>query len=185
MTKKNEKVTNIEEKRQETQEKSQKKNKILINKIKILNDGTAEISYKNSDDMGTGTVDYSGAEKVTDTFAKKFQETVDGFIGCIPALEREKSKIKMNAIKFDYGKSDKLQSALYSVKYAFNKATNAVINISTPLLPIFQEHFDEKTFCINGIYEQQLYELMELAKAYLKGDTRTKQTSLNLEVETD
>ena len=179
---KDEKTKKDEQKKGET---SPKNSRILINKIKILNDGTAEISYKNSDDMGTGTVDYSGAEKVTDEFAKKFQSTVDGFIGCMPAFEKEKAKIKMNVLKFDYGKSDKLQNALYSIKYSFNPASNAVVNISTPMLPIFQEHFDEKTFCIAGRHIDDLYECIELAKNYLNGDTRTKQTSLNLEVEKD
>lgn len=153
---------------------------IKINKIKILNDSTAEISYKSRTDLGTETIHYSGTEKVTDEFYKAFQKGVDGFVACLPILEKDMYKITMNVLQFDYDKSDKVSHALYSVKYAYNEANNAVVNITTPKLPIFREEFDEKTFCINGKYEQDLYEIIELAKAYLKGDTRTKQMKLEV-----
>ena len=64
---------------------------------------------------------------------------------------------------------------MYSVKYAFNPANNAVINISTPQLPIYREEFDEKTFCISGKHEEKLYELISLAKKYLQGQTKFEQ----------
>ncbi len=163
-----------------TKEETAKKEKKLITKIKILNDGTAYIEYKSSDDLGTGDVKRSGTEKVTEEFSEKFQNTVEGFLGCVPTLSKDKKDIVMNAIKFDYGKTDKLQNVLYSVKYHFNKADNAVINISTPNLPIYREEFDEKTFCVNGVHEALLYELLDLAKKYLAGDTRTKQMKLEV-----
>ena len=150
--------------------------KILIKKVKILNDNTAEIKYTTADDLGKGDITFTGDQEVTGEFKETFQNCVDGFIGCVPELEKSKNKITMDAIKFDYGKdSDKLQNALYSVKFNFNPANNAVINISTPNLPIYREEFDEKTFCISGKHEQSLYEIQELAKKYLKGQTRTEQ----------
>ena len=150
--------------------------KIQIKKVKILNDGTAEIKYSVSDDLGKGDNTYTGDQQVTGEFAEKFQGCVDGFIGCVPALEKDRKNITMNCIKFDYAKdSDKLNNALYSVKYNFNPANNAVINISTPSLPIYREEFDEKTFCIAGKHESALYEIQELAKKYLEGQTRTEQ----------
>lgn len=90
----------------------------------------------------------------------------------------------MNAIRLEYSKDNFLKSALYSVKYAFNDANNAVVNISTPLLPIWQEDFDDKTFCISGKYEVLLHETIAKAKAYINGETRTKQLSC-LEVVVD
>lgn len=153
---------------------------IKINKIKILNDSTAEISYKSRTDLGTENISYSGIEKVTDEFQEAFQKAKEGFVACLPVLEKDIDKITMNVLQFDYDKSDKVSHALYSVKYAYNNANNAVVNITTPKLPVFREEFDEKTFCINGMYEQHLYEIIELAKAYLKGDTRTKQMKLEV-----
>ena len=154
-----------------------------INKIKILNDKTAVINFVQTADLANTESVYTGKETVTDEFFKKFQENVEGFIGCVPTLSKDISNITMNAIKFDYGKENgKLKNVLYSVKYAFNPANNAVLNISTPLLPIYQEDFDEKTFCISGKHEQLLYEVIELAKAYINGETGTVQTKLNLVV---
>ena len=157
-----------------------------INKIKVNNDRTAVISYVQSGDLSSSEVVFTGKEKVTDEFFKKFQENVDGFIGCLPALKTEAKNIAMNAIKFDYEKGNGLlKSILYSVKYAFNPANNAVVNISTPLLPIYKDSFDEKTFCIAGKHEQLLKEVIELAKAYINGDTGTVQGKLNLVVDNE
>lgn len=154
-----------------------------INKIKVNNDRTAVISYIQQGDLSSSEVVYTGKERVTDEFFKKFQENVEGFIGCVPALKKEMSNITMNAIKFDFGKNnDSLKNALYSVKYAFNSANNAVLNISTPLIPLFQDDFDEKTFCIAGKHESLLKEVIELAKRYINGETGTVQGKLNLVV---
>lgn len=54
---------------------------------------------------------------------------------------------------------------------------NAVINISTPLLPIYKEGY-ENTFCISGKDEEALHKIIEKAKAYINGETRTKQMKL-------
>ena len=83
----------------------------------------------------------------------------------------------MNVIRFDYGKCDFLERALYSIKYSFNDQNNAVINISTPLLPIYKEGY-ENTFCISGKDEEDLHEVIKKAKAYINGETRTKQMKL-------
>ncbi len=168
-----------------TKEKTEGKiNITAINKIKVNNDKTAVISYVQSGDLSSSEVVFTGKEKVTDEFYKKFQENVEGFIGCVPTLGKDSANISMNAIKFDYGKNNgRLRNALYSVKYAFNNSNNAVLNISTPLLPIYQDDFDEKTFCISGKHEQLLHETIELAKAYINGDTATVQTKLNLVVD--
>lgn len=157
-----------------------------INKIKVNNDRTATISYVQQGELSSSEVVFTGKEKVTDEFFKKFQENVEGFVACVPLLEKDEKNIVMNAIKFDYGKDNGLlKNILYSVKYSFNPANNAVLNISTPMLPIFQESFDEKTFCVNGKYEQLLYETIELAKAYINGDTGTVQGKLNLVVDNE
>lgn len=83
----------------------------------------------------------------------------------------------MNAIKFEYNKTGFLDKALYCVKYAFNGQNNAVVNISTPLLPIYKEGMDN-CFTIAGIHEEALYNVIANAKAYINGKTRTKQMKL-------
>lgn len=150
--------------------------KILITKVKLNNDDTAHIEYKKSDNLGAGSTSWDGEEKVTEEFKDTFLNCKEGFLGCIPILDSKKKDITMNCIKFGYGKtSDKIENALYSVKYNFHEATNAVVNISTPQLPIYKEGFDEKTFCIAGQHEKALYKVTELAVKYLNGETRTEQ----------
>ncbi len=154
-----------------------------INKIKINNDMTAVINYVQSGDLSSSEVVFTGKEKVTNEFFKKFQENVEGFVGCVPKLGSDISNITMNAIKFDYGKDNgALKNVLYSIKYAFNPANNAVVNISTPMLPLYKEGMDEKTFYVSEKHEELLKETIELAKAYINGDTGTVQTKLNLVV---
>lgn len=153
------------------------KNQMFIVKVKINNDGTAAINYRTSCDSDTKEVYYQGKDGVTEEFKSIFQETVNGLIGCIPKLTGDKNKITMNSIKFDYGKDEFLKSALYSAKYAFNDQNNAVINLNTPPLPIYKEEL-ENTFCISGKDEDALHEVIAKAKAYINGETKTKQMKL-------
>jgi hypothetical protein len=151
--------------------------KILITKIKLNKDETAHIEFRKSDDLGAGVTSWDGQEKITKEFKNAFANCKEGFLGCIPELKEK--NVEMNSIKFGYGKdSNKLDNALYSIKYSFNKANNAVINISTPQLPIYKDTFDEKTFCIAGKHETALYDVLEQAERYLDGETRTKQMKL-------
>ncbi len=157
-----------------------------INKVKINSDKTAVINYVQSGDLSSSEVVFTGKEKVTDEFFKKFQENVEGFVGCLPILAKDIANITMNAIKFDYGKDNGvLKQVLYSVKYAFNPANNTVVNISTPLLPLFKDGMNEETFYISEVHEKLLKEVIELAKAYINGDTGTVQGKLNLVVDNE
>lgn len=155
----------------------QKKNGMYIVRVQLKNDNTATVFYRTTTDKDAKEVYYSGKEEVTEEFKTTFKNAVDGFLGVIPRLAPDKEKITMNAIKFDYDKSGFLKSALYSVKYAFNDQNNAVINISTPPLPIYKEGM-ENTFTIAGIHEDALHEVLEKTKAYINGETRIKQMKL-------
>lgn len=170
-----------------TEVKTEEKIKITaINKVKINSDKTAVINYVQSGDLSSSEVVFTGKEKVTNEFFKKFQENVEGFVGCMPILAKDIANITMNAIKFDFGKDNgALRQVLYSVKYAFNPANNAVVNISTPMLPMYKDGMDEKTFFVSEKHEELLKEVIELAKAYINGDTGTVQGKLNLEVTND
>lgn len=158
---------------------SEKKKKALISKIKIENDQTATINFKSTTDMDTSDVTYSGKEKVTDEFFKKFQSAVSSFVEILPALKKDSNNITMNSIKFDYGKSDKLEKVSYSVKY--KPQQNVLTNIPVNNIPIYNEDFSETTFSVSGKDETLLYEILELAEAYLNGETKTKQMKLEVE----
>lgn len=157
--------------------KNENKNLMFIQKVKVNNDKTATIQFKTSNDLSAQEISFTGKDQITEEFAKSFQETVKGFTSVLPALSKDASKITMNAIRFDYGKGDFLEKALYSVKYAFNDANNAVVNISTPLLPIYKEGL-ENTFTISGKDEEALHNVISKSKAYINGETRTKQMKL-------
>ncbi len=150
---------------------------MFINKVKINNDNTASIYYRTTCDSNAQEVYYQGKEEVTEEFKSAFQATIKGLINVIPKLQLDSSKLQMNAIKLDYDKTEFLKSALYSAKYQFSEQTNAVINLNTPLLPIYKEGM-ENTFCISGKDEEALHEVIAKAKAYIKGETRTMQMKL-------
>lgn len=159
------------------EEKTTATNSLLISSVKINPDKTAVVTFRKNSEMSSEEITHNGKDGATDDFIDKFDKAKDGFIACIPRLSGDRSKITMNVIRFTYDKSDYLQTALYSVKYAFNDQNNAVINISTPPLPIYKEGM-ENTFCISGKDEEALHDVIKSAKAYINGDTRTKQMKL-------
>lgn len=149
-----------------------------ITKIKVCNDQTAIINFKNSTDMDTKEVIFSGKEKITDEFNKSFQDTVKSFTEIIPALKKEAEKITMNAISFTYGDGEKIKKVSYAVKY---QPQNSVLaNIPVNNVPIYEDSFSESTFAVSGKDEELLYEIIEHARKYIAGDTRTKQMKIEV-----
>lgn len=170
-------MTKTAAKEKETKNEGLKKNELYINRLKINNDGLAEIFYRTSTDSAAQEVYYKGKDPVTEEFKNLFQSSVDSLTEIIQRLRPDKNDITMNVIKFDYDSNGFLKSALYSAKYKFNSESNAVINLNTPPLPIYKEEL-EKTFCISGKDVDLLHEIIAKAKAYIKGDTRTKQMKI-------
>lgn len=151
-----------------------------ISKIKIENDLTATIDFKKTTDINTSEITFTGKEKVTEEFEKKFQDTVQSFVEIIPALKNDSTKLTMNAIKFDY-ENEKISKVSYAVKYKPQK--NVLTNIPINSIPIYKDTFSDKQFSVSGKDETLLYEILELAQKYLNGDTRTKQVKLDLKVD--
>ena len=164
-------------KEKEKKDATTSRKQMFIHKVTINSDNTASIYYKTTCDSNAQEVYYTGKEEVTEEFKNTFQATVKGLTNVITRLAPESSKITMNSIKFDYDKTEFLKSALYSAKYNFSEQTNAVINLNTPPLPIYKEGM-ENTFCISGKDEESLHEVIAAAKAYINGETRTKQMKL-------
>lgn len=149
-----------------------------ITKIKVNNDKTATINFKESGDMETKEIVFTGKEKITEDFEKTFQSAVDSFISIIPALEKEAAKITMNTVTFTYGESEKIEKVSYTVKYQPQKSILANIPINN--VPIYKDTFTEKTFAVSGKDEQLLYTILDYASKYISGNTRTKQMKLEV-----
>ena len=149
-----------------------------ITKIKVNNDQTATINFKESGDLDTKEIVFTGKEKITDEFNKAFQETVNSFVEICPALKTATKNLTMNAIKFEYGQNDRILKVSYAVKY--KPQNNVITNIPVNNVPIYQESFTEKTFSVSGKDEDLLYTILELAKKYMAGDTRTVQMKIEV-----
>lgn len=154
---------------------SAKRGEVLIDKIKIENK-KAVINYHKTTDFDDAQTIYTGKEEVTEDFQKAFEGCISGFLSIMPELKQ--TKITMNCLNFTYDKANEIEKALYSVKYKFHDQGNQVINLNTPQLPIYKDTFDEKTFCISGKDVDAFYDVIDFAKKYINGDTRTKQMKL-------
>lgn len=152
-----------------------KRGEILIDKIKIEHK-KATINYHKTTDFDDTTTVYVGKEEVTEDFLKAFEGCTAGFASVMPELKT--AKMTMNCLSFTYDKSNEIEKALYSVKYKFHYAGNQVINLNTPQLPIYKDNFDEKTLYISGKDVDAFYTVIDYAKKYINGDTRTKQMKL-------
>ena len=149
-----------------------------ITKIKVNNDQTATINFKDATDLDTKEIVYTGKEKITEEFNIAFQNTLKSFTEIVPALKNDEKNLTMNAIKLEYGKDDRIDKVSYAVKY--KPHDNVLTNIPINNIPIYKETFSEKTFSVSGKDEALLYSLLDFAQKYIAGDTRTKQMKLEV-----
>lgn len=149
-----------------------------ITKIKVNNDQTATINFKDSSDMDTKEIVFTGKEKIVDEFSKAFQDTVNSFVEICPAFKSYRKDLTMNAIKLEYGQNERIEKVSYAVKY--KPQNNVITNIPVNNVPIYKEEFTEKTFSVSGKDEELLYTILEFAKKYIAGDIRTKQMKIEV-----
>ena len=162
-----------------TKEKEQTTNEVkgmFIQKIQ-LKEGRGIIIYSNDTDNALNAGTFTGKDECTEEFKNLFQNTKDIFGEILPIFRTKLADIRMNAISFDYDKSGFLEKVLFSVVYTFTKQGN-VINISTGQIPIYKENMAETTLAISGKDVELLHEVIAKAKAYINGETRTKQMTL-------
>lgn len=160
----------------EKQENTTKMKGMFITKIQIK-EGRGIITYSNDTDNALNAGTFTGKDECTEEFKNLFQNTKEIFGEIIPTLRRDINNIKMNAINFYYDKSGFLEKVLFSVVYTFTKQNN-VINISTGQIPIYKENMSDTTLAVSGQHEDLLHDVIEKAKAYINGETRTKQMTL-------
>lgn len=139
-----------------------------INKIKINPDRTAVINYSQSADLTSAEITFKGKDKVTEVFYKKFQENIEGLIASIPILEDDKFNLSMNTIKFVYDPNKNIDCIQYAAKYCINSDEDKA-DIVSPLLSM--EEKDEA-------HQRLLHEVIRQAKAYVNGETSTKQMKI-------
>lgn len=164
----------------EKEENTTKTTGLYITKIK-LKENKAVINYRDDQDLSLKEGVYTGKDEVTEEFRNLFQEAVDTFIELLPDLRKSKNQIKMNTIRFDYDKSGFLEKVLFSTVWTFNSQGN-VINLNTPQFPIYKPEMSETTVAISGKDEELLHNIIQKAKDYMNGDTRTKQLDIGLKV---
>lgn len=153
---------------------------VLIEKIKFNINKSATIFYKTTNNNCTRQTMFVGKEPATQEFLNIYKSLLDGFIGCLPIFQKEVSSLKMDSIKFAYDNEGYLEKAQYIVSYTLHK-NNKAMTITTPLLAIYKEGL-ENEFTISGTHETAIRRVIELAKAYMNGETRIQQTNLNLTI---
>lgn len=153
------------------------KGELFIKSIKISNN-LAKICYSESNDTAAVESIYEGKEEITDEFYKIFQDNVKAVTAICPIFSKDISNLQMNVIRFGYDDKGFLENAGYSAKYAFNPDNKQVLNVNLPKFPIYKEEFGDDKFCISGKDVDNLHDVISKAKAYMKGDTKTKQMKL-------
>lgn len=160
----------------EKEESTQKTTGLYITKIKFK-ENKAVINYRDEQDLSLKEGVYSGKDETTEEFKFLFQQAVDTFVELLPDLKKSRNQIKMNALRFDYDKQGFLEKVLFSTVWTFNNQGN-VINLNTPQFPIYKPEMSETTVAISGKDEELMHDIIAKAKAYMNGDTRTKQMKL-------
>lgn len=160
----------------EKKENTTKSTGLYITKIKFK-EGKAVINFKDEQDLSLKEGVYSGKDETTEEFKSLFQQAVDTFVELLPDLKKSRNQIKMNALRFDYDKQGFLEKVLFSTVWTFNNQGN-VINLNTPQFPIYKPEMSETTVAISGKDEELMHDIIAKAKAYMNGDTRTKQMKL-------
>lgn len=150
-----------------------------ITKIKINNDSTATINFKETGDLDTKEIVFTGKEKIVDGFNEAFQEAIKSFVEICPAFKSDKTKLTMNAIKFRYGTDERIDQVSYAVKY--KPHNNVLTNIPVNNVPIYKDEFSDKTFAVSGDDEELLYTILDYATKYITGDTKTKQMKIEVD----
>lgn len=160
----------------EKEENTTKTTGLYITKIKFK-ENKAIINFKDEQKLSLKEGVYTGKDEVTEDFKNVFQQAVDTFVELLPDLKKSKAQIKMNALRFDYDKQGFLEKVLFSTVWTFNNQGN-VINLNTPQFPIYKPEMSETTVAISGKDEELMHEIIAKAKAYMNGETRTKQMKL-------
>lgn len=150
------------------------KGEMFIESIQLKED-RAIIKFAADDEFKTTKSTYNVKDEVTRKFKQLWNKTLGLFLDLVPIFKSEVLACTLNSLKFEYDAAGYLSSVIFSVIYKFGNDTE-IININTPKIHIY----DDMPTQIPQDDIELLYELIQAAKAYMKGDTANPQTKLNL-----
>lgn len=149
---------------------------LLIKQIK-MKENRALISLSDDDDFKTQNGDFNVKDEVTEDFKKLWDSAKTIVIAINPQLHKEITALKLNHIQFFYDDNGFLKDVSFSVIWTIDD-NGHFLNLNYQRYPIYKPEFSETTVAISGKHEELLHEILKAAKAYMNGDTRTKQMKL-------
>lgn len=160
-------------------EKSETSNNVtglFIKQIK-MKDNRALISLSDDNDFRTQNGDFCVKDEVTEDFKKLWDSAKEIVTALIPQLNKEVPALRLNFINFYYDKKGFLSDVSFSVVWTFDSQGH-ILNLNLQKFPIYKEEMAETIVAISGKHEDLLHDILDAAKKYMKGETRTKQMKL-------
>lgn len=149
---------------------------LFIKKIQ-MKDNRALISLNDDNDFRTHNGDFNVKYEVTEEFKTLWHNALEIVTSLTPQLGKEVSALRLNHIQFFYDKKGFLSDVSFSVIWTFDSQGH-VLNLNYTKFPIYKPEMAETVVAISGKHEELLHDILKAAKAYMNGDTRTKQMSL-------
>jgi hypothetical protein len=142
-----------------------------------MKENKAMIKLLDENDFKVQDINFNVKDEVTGEFKELWNSALQIVVEINPQLKKELPALKLNHIQFYYDKSGFLSDASFSVIWTFDD-NGHVLNLNYSKFPIYKPEMSENTVAISGKHEELLHEIIKKAKAYMNGDTRTKQMSL-------
>lgn len=149
---------------------------LFIKQIK-MQENKALIKLSDEDDFKKQNGDFAVKDEVTEEFKNTWDSAKTIITSLIPQLYKEIAAMRLNWIGFEYDKNGFLSNVNFSVVWTFD-SNNHILNLNLPKIPIYKEEMGEDVVAISGKHEEILHNILKCAKAYMNGETRTKQMSL-------
>lgn len=158
----------------ETQETRESASFYNVNKIKIDKDNFGTIIYSRGDKKTDSLTRFKGKEQVTTFFEQDFKrlKTFVGYI--IPQFEEiDKNDIAIRSLSVKYDGLGAALGCTISASVVFREDLATPLNFTTPYCK-----FEDNDFCLGKDAKKIIDTLIDHAKKYMDGETRTKQLKL-------
>lgn len=152
-----------------------KSSDFLIKKI-TMKENKAIIEYSTDDDFRVNESKFKVKDEITEDFKTIWQNALAIITELTPQLYKEVAALKINSISFEYD-GDFLEKVSIAVVWSIDD-NGHILNLNYNNYPIYKPEFAENVIAISGKHEELLHKILKAAKAYMNGETRTKQMSL-------
>lgn len=153
-----------------------KSSDFLIKKI-TMKENKAIIEYSTDDDFRVNESKFKVKDEITEDFKTIWQNALAIITELTPQLYKEVAALKINSIQFNYTADAYLDKVSIAVVWSIDD-NGHILNLNYNNYPIYKAEFAENVVAISGKHEELLHEILKAAKAYMNGETRTKQMSL-------